>query len=138
MKRRHIVLDTNVIISAVLFGGPPRRILEFVISGAIYCCLSIPILDEIRRVLSRPKFGFSSEQAFLLLEELRAICDVVNPTIKFNIVAADPADNMVLECAFASGAGFVVSGDRHLLDLVEFRGIRIVTPSEYLKIYAGG
>lgn len=133
MKQHRIVLDTNVLISAVLFGGPPRQVLELVISGAVDCTLSIPILDEIRHVLYRPKFGFSPEQSFQLLEELHAVCDVINPTIRLNAVTSDPDDNMVLECALESGASFIVSGDRHLLDLVEFRGIRIVTPSEYLK-----
>jgi len=82
MKRQRIVLDTNVLISAVLFGGPPRDVLELVISGAVDCFLSLPILDETREVLRRPKFGFSPEQSFLLLEELHAVCDVINPTAR--------------------------------------------------------
>jgi len=133
MKRHRIVLDTNVLISAVLFGGPPRQVLELVISGTVDCSLSIPILDEIRQVLYRPKFGFSPEQSFQLLDELHAVCGVINPTVRLNVVTSDPDDNMVLECALESGASFVVSGDRHLLDLVEFHGIQIVTPADYLK-----
>lgn len=132
MKRHRIVLDTNVLISAVIFGGPPRQVLELVISGTVDCTLSITILDEIRRVLYRPKFGFLPEQSFQLLEELHAVCDVINPTVRLNAVTSDPYDNMVLECALESGASFVVSGDRHLLDLVEFRGIQIVPPADYL------
>ena len=132
MKRQRIVLDTNVLISAVLFGGPPRDVLELVISGAVDCSLSLPILDETREVLRRPKFGFSPEQAFQLLEELHAICDVINPTARVQVVASDPDDNMILECALESNADVVVSGDHHLLDLVVFSGIHIVTPSNYL------
>ena len=133
MRRQRIVLDTNVLISAVLFGGPPRDVLELVISGAVDCSLSLPILDEIREVLRRPKFGFSPEQSFQLLEELHAVCDVINPTACVQAVASDPTDNMILECALESNADVVVSGDHHLLDLVVFSGIHIVTPSNYLK-----
>ena len=79
MKRHRIVLDTNVLISAILFNGPPRKILERVIGGAVDCSLSLPILDELRDVLQRPKFGFSPAQAFQVLEELHAVCEVINP-----------------------------------------------------------
>lgn len=133
MKRQRIVLDTNVLISAVLFGGPPRDVLELVISGAVDCSLSLPILDETREVLRRPKFGFSPEQSFQLLEELHAVCDVINPAVRVQAVASDPADNMILECALESKADVVVSGDHHLLDLGVFHSIHIVTPADYLK-----
>ena len=133
MKRQRIVLDTNVLISAVLFGGPPRDVLELVISGAVDCSLSFPILDETREVLRRPKFGFSPEQSFQFIEELHAVCDVIDPATRVQAVASDPDDNMILECAVESNADIVVSGDHHLLDLVEFSGIQILTPSDYLK-----
>ncbi len=133
MKRQRIVLDTSVLISAVLFGGPPRDVLERVINGAVDCSLSFAILDETREVLRRPKFGFSPEQSFQLIEELHAVCDVIDPAASIEAVVADPADNMILECALESKADFVVSGDHHLLDLGVFRGIQIVTPSDYLK-----
>ncbi len=133
MKRQRLVLDTNVLISATLFGGPPREVLELVLSGAVDCALSLPILDEIREVLRRPKFGFSPEQAVQLLEELHAACEVINPAVRVQSVVMDPADNRILECALESNADVVVSGDHHLLDLVAFRGIPIVTPSDYLK-----
>jgi len=133
MKRHRIVLDTNVLISAVLFGGPPRQVFEFVISGAVDCSLSVAILDETRHVLCRPKFGFSAEQAVEILEELHAVCDVINPAVQLHVVTSDPGDNMIMECALEAKADFIVSGDRHLLDLIKFRGIQIVSPSDYLN-----
>lgn len=133
MKRHRIILDTNVLISALLFNGPPRKVLELVISGAVDCTLSLPILDELRDVLQRPKFGFSPEQAMQVLEELHAVCDVINPAIPLKVVIADPDDNMVLECALESKADYVISGDEHLLGLVTFRGSRILAPSDYLN-----
>lgn len=134
MKRNRIVLDTNVLISAILFNGSPRSILEQVISGSVYCSLSHSILDELRDVLQRPKFGFSPAQAVHVLEELHSVCDVVNPVIRVDVVMADPADNIVLECALEAKANFIVSGDQHLLAIVEFRGVQILSPSDYLKI----
>jgi len=133
MKQDRIVLDTNVLISAVLFNGPPRAILERVISGSVPCSLSLAILDELRDVLQRPKFGFSPEQAFQVIEELHAVCDVVNPAIRISVVTADPDDNRILECALESKAKTIISGDEHLLAIVEFRGVRIASPSDYLK-----
>jgi len=133
MKRDRVVLDTNVLISAVLFNGPPRAILELVIGGSVYGSLSLAILDELRDVLERPKFRFSPEQALQVIEELHAVCDIVNPTIRVDVVTADPNDNIILECALESKADIIVSGDQHLLALTEFKGIQIVSPSDYLK-----
>ena len=65
-----VVLDSNVIISGFLFGGAPARLLEYMVSGTIDCFTSLPILDEVRDVLQRTKFGLSPEQAFSLVEEL--------------------------------------------------------------------
>lgn len=134
MKHHRIVLDTNILISAILFGGPPRDVLKLVISGTVGCSLSLAILDELRDVLQRPKFKFSSEQSFNVLEELHAACDIINPMVKINVITEDPDDNKILECAVAAKSAFIVSGDRHLLDLVEFRGIKILTPTAYIKM----
>ena len=68
MKRFRVVLDTNVLISAILFGGQPRAVLELAIKGEIDLVLSVHILDEVRDVLIRPKFSFSVEQATRVIE----------------------------------------------------------------------
>jgi putative PIN family toxin of toxin-antitoxin system len=133
MKRHRIVLDTNVLVSAILFGGPPRDVLELAISGTIHCSLSVSILDELRDVLCRPKFGFSLEQSLRVIEELHAVSDVVDPGDRVLVLASDPDDNMILECAISAKAAFIVSGDRHLLDLGQYEGIVIVRPAEYLR-----
>jgi putative PIN family toxin of toxin-antitoxin system len=138
MRRHRIVLDTNVILSAVLFAGKPRRLLELVISGAVECTLSFAIVDELRDVLMRPKFGLSPAQAARIVEELHEVCEVIRPGLTVRGVVADPSDSMLLECALASGADFVVSGDAHLVDIGSFRGIRIVTPAAYLALPAAG
>ncbi len=128
-----VVLDSNVIISGVLFGGPPACIMEFALRERIACFTSLPILDEIRDVLQRPKFGLSPDQALSLIEDLHDLCVIVTPTRHIRAVDADPDDNAILECAVAADAETIVSGDSHLLGLVKWKHIRILSPSDALK-----
>jgi putative PIN family toxin of toxin-antitoxin system len=137
MKTPLIVLDSNVIISAFLFGGPPARILDHILDGSARGFISLAILDEVRDVLRRPKFGLSSEQALTLVEELHDLCQVVTPTAKVQAIQADPGDNRILECAQAAGADTIVTGDSHLLDLGQWRGIRILSPADFLMKIEG-
>lgn len=134
MTAKRIVIDSNVVISGFIFGGPPAQILKHIVEGSVQCFTSLHILDEIRNVLQRPKFGLSPEQSLSFVEELHALCQVVNPTKKVNAIKADPDDNIILECASAANASIIVSGDSHLLGLREWRGINILSPSEFLKV----
>ena len=133
MTPLRIVLDSNVVISGILFGGHPGLLLEHALDGSVECFLSLPILDEIREVLQRPKFGLSPDQALTLIEELHDLCHIVTPKAKVQAIAADPDDIMILECASAADAQVIVSGDSHLLDLGNWRGIRILAPSDFVK-----
>jgi uncharacterized protein len=130
MTPLRIVLDSNVVISGFLFGGLPARLLQHAISGAAQCFTSLAILDEIRDVLQRPKFGLSPEQALTFVEELHELCRIVTTRERVRAVPADPDDNAVLECAMEAAANVVVSGDAHLLALRQWKGIRILSPSE--------
>jgi predicted nucleic acid-binding protein len=109
-----IVIDTNVIISALLFGGKPQRVLEMVLKGTVRMAMSKEMLDEI------------------IVRELESISDLVVPLRRIEAIRADPYDNMVLECAVTAGADCIVTGDAHLLELKEFETIRIVTPAQFL------
>ena len=133
MKRPHVVLDTNVLISALLFGGPPRAILEMILAGAVDFSLSVPIFDDFTDVLHRPKFGFSSEQAMAVVKELSGLCAIVGPSEQISVIRADPDDDRILECALEARAGIIISGDAYLLDLGVYRGIRIMNPSEFFQ-----
>jgi putative PIN family toxin of toxin-antitoxin system len=129
MTPLRIVLESDVVIAGFLFGGPPARLLLHVVGGAAQCFTSLAILDEIRDVLQRPKFGLAPEQALTLVEELHALCRVVTPTERGRAVPADPDDNAVLKCAMEAGANVVVSGDCRPLARRRWRGIRILPPS---------
>ena len=130
-----IVLDTNVLISALLFGGNPREILDRVIRGEIVLCLSESITSELAKVLQRPKFGFSPTIVNQIVTELSAISELVLPTEMIQEIRADETDNRVLECAFEASAEYIVSGDVHLLELQKFGSIQIVNPQQFLELH---
>lgn len=137
MSALRIVLDSNVIISGFLFGGSPARLLGHALDGSIQCFTSLDILDEVRDVLRRPKFGLSADQALTLVEELHDLCELVTPIRRARVITADPDDNRILECALSAGADFVASGDSHLLDLACWKDIRILSPASVLEAIEG-
>ena len=128
-----VVLDTNVLVSAILFGGRPRQILEKAIRGEIHLCISDPILDELKGVLQRPKFDFSPDAVQVILTELIGISDFVNPSKTLDVVCDDPEDNKILECAVEAGANYVVTGDVHLLRLSKYRDIKVLSAVAFLE-----
>lgn len=129
MNALRVVFDPNVIISGFLFGGPPRRLLRYALDGSIQSFTSLPILDKVRNVLQRPKFGLTPDQALTLIEELHDLREVVTSRERIQVISADPDDNAILECAQAANADLIVSGDAHLLDLGQWQGVDILTPA---------
>jgi putative PIN family toxin of toxin-antitoxin system len=132
-----IVLDTNVIVSALVFGGVPRAVLDIVEEGQCELFYSEAIQNEVRRVLAE-KFSWPSATLQKVLPVLWTMGELVTPRIVIRAVPDDPDDDRILECAFAAGASFVVSGDRHLLALRTYRSLSIVTPRQFLQIYLQG
>ncbi len=132
-----VVLNTNVLISAILFGGKPRQILEKAISGEIQLCISESVLEELKGVLRRPKFSYSPEAVQVILAELINISDFTNPLKRLHVVSEDPEDDRILECAVEARADYIISGDIHLLKLGGYRNIKILNPSMFLaEIYS--
>lgn len=132
-----VVLDTNVIISGLLvFDGPPGKIIDLWIENRISVVLSRSLIEEYLEVISRPKFkhiGTPFERQDIVINLLELSSTVfVNPKELLTVIRDDPDDNRVLECAVEGMARYIVSGDEHLLMLKEYRGIKIVTPAEFL------
>jgi putative PIN family toxin of toxin-antitoxin system len=131
-----VVLDTNVLISAIAFGGIPRRILESVLSGTIELCTSEALVEELRGVLQRPKFGLSPQLVQTIISELTAVASWVVPEKRHSLIDVDPADNEVLDCAVAAEADYIVSGDAHLLRLEKCETVQITTVERFATILA--
>ena len=127
-----IVLDTNVLISAIAFGGRPREVLEKVISGTFAMAISAEMLAEFQGVLEGKKFRYPSAIVRTIVNELLAVSELVRPTMKVEQIKADPADNRILECALESRAACIVTGDGHLLELGRFEGISILDVGAFL------
>ena len=131
-----VTADTNVIISGLNFSGNPRRVLEMAEDGVIQLAISDAILDEVARVLRREKFGWSEEEIRKALSQISRFSEHVDPKQRIDIIAEDPTDNRILECAAASGSDYLVSGDKHLLKVGRYQGFEIVPPAELIEIQA--
>jgi|SRR3989344_6443 len=129
------VFDTNIYISALHFNSRiPRRLLESADKGNFLLIISPQILAELRGVL-RVKFGYSPQKLDLLEELLKFSCKIVDPKIRVRVVKDDPDDDKIIECAIDGEAVVIVSGDRHLLKLKSYKGIRIINPREFWENY---
>lgn len=126
-----ILLDTNVIISALLFGGKPRTILVSVIRKQHSAITSTILLSELADVL-RKKFGYSKLAVIAVDKQLRKQLIIVSPIETINVVADTP-DNRVLEAAAEGNCDVLITGDTDLLALRQYREIRIMTPDEFLQ-----
>ena len=126
-----IVLDTNLYVSALQFGGKPMLLLQKGIDGDVEIAASQPIVQETLRVL-RDKFAWSDEQLTEGAAAIAAATYEVVPLERLDVVKRDPSDNRILECAVAAGAQVLVSGDSDLLSMEVFRNIEIRKLSDFL------
>ena len=136
MKKPRVMPDTNILISAlILWSGKPRDIFNKSLNGEITFILSEELLEELIEVLNRPKFSLiTNEEKTDFLKNIKEFSQLVSPYQKFNIILKDPEDNKVLEAAVEGDADYIITGDEHLLELKEFRNIKIVNAKEFLDI----
>ncbi len=125
-----VVLDSNVYISALVFGGVPRVVLESAEDGLFWLAVSDPIKKEVQSVLRR-KFGWPETRVNTSCQVIWDYTELVTPTIAVTVLE-DPADNRVLECALDARASVVVTGDAGILRLKQFHGIALLTPRAFL------
>jgi putative PIN family toxin of toxin-antitoxin system len=128
-----VVLDTNVLVSGLLFGGSPGKLLDLWKIGTIRLMMSRVMLDEFLRVLAYPKLRLSEEEIhYLLYVEVLPHVEMVEVHPGPILIPADLSDDMFLQCAVAAGAKYIISGDRHLLQLKSYKRINILSPAEFL------
>jgi len=130
-KVERAVFDTNILISAYLWPGTPRQALEFVRTGAVELVSATPAVEEFVRVLGYAKFRLSPKDIAPFVDDLLSLVELVLPAT-VDEVADDPTDNLFLGIAVKGNCQAIVSGDHHLLDLKQFRGIRIITAAEFV------
>ena len=132
-KEIRVVLDTNVLVSALLFAGPIGRLVSLWRERRIVPLLSKDVFIEYLRVLAYPKFKLSGEEIKALVEEyVLPFAEMVTVAETPAIIREDPADDKFLALVAAGRARHIVSGDKHLLVLREYRGVKIATPREFL------
>ncbi len=127
--------DTNVLVSSTIVKGSSFEILRLSKLGKIKLVLSLEIIKEFKEVISRPKFGFSEEQISNAVKQLISISEIIVSVTKIKIVKDDNDDNIILSTAIDGKAEYLVSGDPHLLKIKNFKSIKIVKPSNLLKIF---
>jgi putative PIN family toxin of toxin-antitoxin system len=127
-----VVADTNVYISALMFGGLPGSFLDLALLRSFLLITSVPLLKELDEKL-RVKFKVSAEDAAIIRARLEDVALVARPRKTLNVIKDDPDDNRVLECAVAGKADYIVSGDRHLLTLSSYEGIPIMKVRQFLS-----
>ena len=134
----HVVIDTNLWISGLLWRGMPWRLLRLAEQGRITLCMAPPMVAELAEVLAyerlQPRLqqlGLTPEELIAYVMALASIFEVPEPE-EAPLVTADPDDDIFLRCAVVVGAAYVVSGDRHILDVGQYVGIPILTVRDFL------
>jgi putative PIN family toxin of toxin-antitoxin system len=137
VKVIRVVLDTNVIISALLFGRVPGELISLWKSGRLQPLASSQIIDEYIRVLAYPKFKLTEDEInFLLYSEILPFFDVLEVNQEsLPIIFADPSDDKFLLCAEIGMADVIISGDRHLLSFNHDKSFIIMDPIQFIKKY---
>ena len=130
-----VVLDSNIFISGIIFGGNPRKIIELVIEGKIQLFMSPDILREIKEVLERDKFGFSTAITRQVVHEIELVSYIVEPGISHSVVERDHDDNIIINCAFEAGAECIVTGDADLLSMGGYGNTQILNPADILELF---
>lgn len=134
-----VVIDPNLVVSRYICPiGNPARILSLWEHDAIELVVAEPILAEYQRALGyepiRARHRMTDEEIAGAVSRFRTFALLVYPAEAVDVIEDDPSDNKFLECAGAGGADYIISSDRHLLDLGEYRGIPILSPAAFLAV----
>jgi putative PIN family toxin of toxin-antitoxin system len=135
MTTPRVVFDTNVLISVAVFpGGAPSKCLQKAETKKAQSITCREILNEFREKLII-KFDYTPERADEVIEKIIILSEIVPITGELKVIAADPKDDMVIECAITGKANYIITGDRkHMLSLGHYREIQIISPSDFLAL----
>jgi putative PIN family toxin of toxin-antitoxin system len=135
-KVRRVVLDTNVLVSALLFTGKLSRIVDLWRQGKVIPLISKETFEELRAVLEYPKFSLAPDEIQSIIEnEILPFFEVVEIQEKVRGACRDPGDDKFIACAVSASADFLVSGDKDLTGLKQYKTVKIIRVSEFLSMY---
>ena len=134
-----VVLDTNVIVSGLLWGGPPNQLLRWASDGVLEVVCCEEGVAEVKRVIEYPKFSrriwaLESSPRQVIAYLMNRVMHVPSPERIPAIISEDPSDDLFLALAVENQARLLVSGDQHLLALMEYERVPIVTPGEAVEV----
>jgi uncharacterized protein len=128
-----VILDTNVLVSALLFKGTLSKMVDLWKAGRIKPVFSQATFQEFKKVLTYPKFALTPKEILILMEEeVLPYFEVVKVIKEVKGICRDPEDNKFLSCALASEVAFIVTGDEDLLILDQFQTVKIIKPIEFI------
>lgn len=129
-----ITIDTNVIASAIFFGGRPRQLLEELLENKIEAVVSSDILIEYQETFAELRSRYPDKPIRIPLTQIFASCKVVIPSQNFH-VCRDPDDDKFIDCAVEGECIYIVSGDKDLLSIEKFKDVEIITVAEFFTRY---
>ena len=130
-----IVLDSNIFVSSFFWKGNPRKIFDRVTNGLDELYITDKILREIATVMSREKFDVDINEIEDYIKIIESYSIKLFPQNIEEEISRDKDDNKILQCGFEGNVDFIISGDGDLLVLKNYKGIKIVKPNEYLKVF---
>ena len=135
------VLDTNVVVSAAVNPkGPPAEIIRAWRARSFEWVTSLALLDELERTVFSPRvrryMAWGEDEVAEFVTVVRQRAEVVSPSQQIDAIKDDPPDNRILEAAITAQADYIVSGDRHLLELKTCEGVQVVTPARFVAVLA--
>jgi uncharacterized protein len=129
-----VVLDTNVVVSAILFKGRLSKIMDLWKKGRIVPVLSRATFEELLHVLAYPKFSLTKVEIKILLEqEVLPFVSVIKETVTVSGICRDPEDDKFLSCALSASAKLLITGDKDLSVIGRYRSVKILSASDFLK-----
>ncbi len=133
----NVIIDTNIVVSAAIsLDGAPAKVFELFLEKKIINYTTEKILSEVREVMNRPYFKEHIDEEYrrFILDALRKHSVIVEPRFNEDAVPQDKADNEFVNCALTAKAD-IISGNKHLLELVEYKGVKILGAKAFLKSF---
>ncbi len=135
-KEVRVILDTNIMVSALLFKGRLSKIVDLWKEGKIIPLLSRDTFNEFKAVLEYPKFSLTVQEIKAIVEEeVLPFFEIIEIAGKITKACRDSDDDKFIACADSGSADFIVSGDKDLLDIGKYKSIKIIDASELLKMF---